>query len=133
MASAAYKTAVVVDAARRRELELKKAWDEAKESSIQNYMQTELTFGSLWWSSTRKAYREEAEFFYENGYWKHDTGPCRYWTYPRSESHRAHYGPSIKTAKRIAAMGDVVPAPSTITLSEDEVQFLRMTAKEDSE
>lgn len=130
MASAQYKTAIVVAAARARMVELQEAWDEARHKAIVEYMLEDLTFGSLWWKTTRKAYREEAEFLYQKGYWPHSTDgwPC----WPRELTHREHYSPKVEKARRIMEMGEVTPAPAVITLNEDEVMFLRLALKEDA-
>jgi hypothetical protein len=131
MASAQYKTPIVVEAAIARMVELQKAWDETRETFIQKYMLQDLTFGSLWWKTTRKAYREEAEHKYQKGYWPFDDDPWRGFNYPMQQTHREHYSSKIEKARRIMEMGEVTPAPSTITLSEDEVMFLRLALKEE--
>lgn len=133
MATANYDPTVVAVYAQVRAEILEEEKAEAKRIAIAEYMLRDLTFGHLWWKTTRKPYREEAEFLYDKGYWPHDTDPWRGFNYPLRITHRETYDPSIRQARRIMEMCLVSPPPSHITLDDQEVRFLKLPQQEKSE
>jgi hypothetical protein len=132
MATANYEPTLVAIYAKLRAEILEEEKSEAKRVAISEYMLEDLTFGHLWWKTTRRAYREEAEFLYDKGYWPHDKDPYRVFSWPLRLTHQETFDPGIRQARRILEMCRVSPPPSHITLDDQEVRFLRLPTQEEA-
>lgn len=127
MASAYYPTDLVHEAARIKQERVETDKIKARYETLDMLRQKDLTFGCLWWKTTRKPFQEEAEYFYAHGYWPHDDDPWRVYGYSHASQHRDRFDPDIRKAARIREMCEVSPPPKMICLDDEEVRFLRLS------
>lgn len=126
MATATFNAERILHAAKAslQDLEVDKA--SQIEKSILELMGTELIFGSLWWKTKRKAYREEAEHYFHKGWWPHCPDGWD-WSYPQSGDIGRKFGAKEATLRDLIALcikASAVGADHLVTLSSTEIKTI---------